>query len=308
MKYTEGISIICCCFNSSSRLSATLGALARLKLPTQFVELLLVDNNSTDNTAMLAVNEWQKFDSDIQLVLLREERPGLSYARRKGLINASYSYVLFCDDDNWLAEDYLLVGFKYMRKNSLVGACFGSVFPAYEKSPPYWISECLKYYAVGSISNRSCLVNPPIVPWGAGLWIRLESLLPDIEAGRESQLSDRRGNELSSGGDTEFCYWIRERGYEWHFEPQLVMKHFLPHSRMTKTYVRELVSKIGESQAIVKFYYGKNYDKSNYANISIIVDKLVSKLCSFSNYHRMFIEELKRQERIAFRRKWNELN
>jgi glycosyltransferase involved in cell wall biosynthesis len=69
------------------------------------VELLVIDNNSTDNTAAL-VQDWQK-SATVKSRLLRAEKPGLSEARNVGLCHAVGKVIAFTDDDCRVAPDYI---------------------------------------------------------------------------------------------------------------------------------------------------------------------------------------------------------
>lgn len=250
----KGISIIVCCYNSSKRIKETLEHLARLKVNSS-VELLLVDNNCNDQTVDIAIKTWENNGEPYPLSILKESQPGLSYARKCGVSASKYDLILFCDDDNHLAENYLEVGEKFMRANPSVGACFGNAKPYFEKEAPEWIFPFLESYAIGPNSLESGIVNPPRVPWGAGLWMPaqfLHSVWPDKKA---SILADRTGKSLSSGGDTELCYWAKEAGYTWYYLSELQFKHVVPAERMNKNYLRELHQKFGEADFLIAHYY-----------------------------------------------------
>ena len=103
-----GISIVICCYNSESRIGKTLQVLSGLKTTGGYPwEVVLVDNNSTDNTGGVARKVWQQVSEPVPLIVLKENNPGLSFARKRGAREAHYAYLVYCDDDNWLAENYL---------------------------------------------------------------------------------------------------------------------------------------------------------------------------------------------------------
>lgn len=58
---TRGVSVVICCYNSTSRLEATLSHLARQRITQQLDwEVIIVDNGSDDATAELAYRLWPK--------------------------------------------------------------------------------------------------------------------------------------------------------------------------------------------------------------------------------------------------------
>ena len=56
-------SIIICCFNSAKRIEPTLGHIAKQNSSHFKFEVILVDNNSTDETQTISLNIWNSFNS-----------------------------------------------------------------------------------------------------------------------------------------------------------------------------------------------------------------------------------------------------
>lgn len=99
-------SIIIVTRDRADDLRPTLVALAGINIPAEFeVELLVIDNGSSDNTAEL-VRSCEIPGVSVRYIL--ENRPGLSYGRNRGLAEAKGEIILFTDDDvrppvGWLA-------------------------------------------------------------------------------------------------------------------------------------------------------------------------------------------------------------
>ncbi len=107
------VSIIVCTRNRAESLGRTLAALARLDVSSlPAVELVIVDNGSTDGTAELVRAAAGSFPYPMRLVSFPEK--GLSRARNAGVAEARHALILFTDDDclpepDWavrLAEAY----------------------------------------------------------------------------------------------------------------------------------------------------------------------------------------------------------
>src|SRR5262245_41018784 len=104
----QGVSVIVCCYNSADRLPETLKHIAMQNVPDSILwEVIIVNNNSTDETEKVAISEWSRYHLSVPFKVVNESKPGLNFARKKGVENAGFSLLLFCDDDNWLDEDYL---------------------------------------------------------------------------------------------------------------------------------------------------------------------------------------------------------
>src|SRR5258707_15236118 len=120
----SGVSVIICCFNSAARIAPTLEHLYNQKnISLSGWEVIIIDNCSTDNTSEKASKIWESFGPEKpRFKIVNESTPGLSTAREKGLDEAYYDYVLFCDDDNWLDENYLGIALNIMQNNPRIGA------------------------------------------------------------------------------------------------------------------------------------------------------------------------------------------
>jgi len=71
MMKNKGVSIIMCCHNSSHLLHNSLKHLANLDHPENLpVELIVVDNASTDETAEVAIAKWKEFDQPFPIIIL----------------------------------------------------------------------------------------------------------------------------------------------------------------------------------------------------------------------------------------------
>src|SRR5690348_6905842 len=103
-----GVSIVICFHNGANRLAQTIRHIALQRVPPDIPwELILIDNASTDQSARVATDEWQNHAVRSSLRVIAEPVIGLSYARARGFEEALYAYVILCDDDNWLDENYV---------------------------------------------------------------------------------------------------------------------------------------------------------------------------------------------------------
>jgi dolichyl-phosphate beta-glucosyltransferase len=91
------LSVVIPAYNEEERLSATLGRVADFAEKQDYnVEVIVVDNGSTDATADIA----KDFASRHAFIrYLREDRRGKGAAVRKGMLAGSGEYLLMCDAD-----------------------------------------------------------------------------------------------------------------------------------------------------------------------------------------------------------------
>jgi hypothetical protein len=110
-------------------------------------EVVLVDNVCSDDTVELAVNYWSCLETSIPLRITQEPILGLSPARIRGILSASYEYMLFCDDDTWLCAGYVKVSYEILSQHpggAAVGGWGNSVFEA-SKLPAWMSSDKFKF-------------------------------------------------------------------------------------------------------------------------------------------------------------------
>lgn len=100
------VSVIICTYNRVAYLPRTLEALASQTVPCQDFEILLIDNNSRDNTPEVC-RDFQEKHPELNFRYLVESRQGLSFARNRGIDEAQSDVLIFIDDDAFAAPDYL---------------------------------------------------------------------------------------------------------------------------------------------------------------------------------------------------------
>lgn len=137
------IAVIICTHNPRpDYLRRTLDALEAQTLPRQRWELLLVDNASSDPVASHCDLSWHPHARHI-----REDELGLAAARLRGIREAAGDLLVFVDDDNLLAENYLQLALEIGAKLPHIGVWGGQVHPIFEAPPPAWVASYLNLLA-----------------------------------------------------------------------------------------------------------------------------------------------------------------
>jgi glycosyltransferase involved in cell wall biosynthesis len=233
----SGVSIIICCYNSTPRIKSTLDHLARQTIIGSYpLELIIIDNASTDDLSGVVQEYWRYLGNPYPLRLIVEKIPGLSFARRRGVLNAMYNYGVFCDDDNWLANDYLQRVIDVFNCNPSIGVIGGASTPVLQQDPPPWFYSKCSFYAVGIQGEKTGDITQRHFLWGAGMAFRLDVLRSIYLADVNPLLSDREKKVLSYGGDGEICVWFILLGYRLFYDSELLFQHFIPKARLTHEY------------------------------------------------------------------------
>jgi glycosyltransferase involved in cell wall biosynthesis len=258
----KGISIILCTHNGASRLAPTLEHLCKL-LPVEATELVIVDNASTDHTFDFCSN-FLKSNCPFPWRIVYEENPGLVHARLKGIHEAHYDILLFCDDDNYLCADYLKIGFEIMITHQKIGALGGNGRPVFYSPKPDWFDRYSYSYAVGPQANTTgkLITSHPEIYGAASFW-RKQVLLDMYQRGFKALLTGRKGNQLISGDDVEWCFMIQLMGYEIWYDERLCFEHVMPENRLHWNYYLKLKRGISAGSALLFPYMLLLNDRKN---------------------------------------------
>lgn len=243
-----------CCHNSAARLPVTLAHLGAQKVSGNVPwEVILVDNASSDGTVEVARQAWEKHPA-APLHVIAEPRPGLAFARRRGVAEAQYEFISFVDDDNWVEEGWIERTATLLDDHPEVGALGGSSTAVFEETPPDWFFACKTLYAVSSENWPAGECPPTRTVWGAGMAIR-KAAWQDIESLDSAPLAiGRCGKTLGAGDDTELCYRLRLAGWKLWYEPQLRLQHYMPQGRLDWAYSRRLHRGSGASAVALSAY------------------------------------------------------
>ena len=215
-------------------------------------ELLLIDKASAEALADRFDLTWHPDARHI-----REEALGLTPARLRGIEDATNDLLIFEDDDNVLAPDYLQNALQIEREWPVLGAWGGGTRGVFDCPPPAWIKDYLGHLAIRG-SERIRWSNSPsdweARPFGAGLCVRA-SVAHDFAdcVGKDplARLLDRRGEALSAQGDTMICFCSIDRGLGIGIFPQLQLDHLIPKQRMTVGYIDRMMREGAASQVIL---------------------------------------------------------
>lgn len=254
MSRQEGISVIVCCYNSVERITPTLEHLFEQKVTQGFEwEIIVVDNNSSDDTSSKSKELYSQSGSSIPFNVVSEPNPGLSNARQAGFNASKYEIVLMVDDDNWLSSNYLDGIWSVFQKDDAIGMVGGLGIPELSEPAPEWFDRYAYCYATGP-QTKDGKAGFTEHLYGAGLALKL-SVLDTLKAnGFTSLLSDRIGNSLMSGGDTELCFAFRMAGAKLYYEPTISFKHELPQGRINWRYLRRLFHGFGLTKSRMDIY------------------------------------------------------
>jgi glycosyltransferase involved in cell wall biosynthesis len=273
-----GISIVICCYNSSSRLPNTLNHLIKQITHNKFsIEIIIVDNNSTDNTLLIAKKFEENFNFLFKINIVSEANQGILYARKRGVKEANFEYIIFCDDDNWLDKYYTLNVFNILSSDASIGMVGGRSIGVSSIDFPQWFNEFELAYAVGEPHSISKDISNYGQIWTAGMGSRKSLLLKVFDENFPFYCIGRSGENLTSGEDDEMCMRVLLLNFRLIYSKDLIFYHFIEPHRLTMEYKNALFKEFRHSTFIHQRYmvYYKISNKKNHISRVIYLLLLV---------------------------------
>jgi glycosyltransferase involved in cell wall biosynthesis len=255
------ISVVVCTYNPADQLLArALDAILLQDFDIAEWELLLVDNNSNPP---VSERPWIR-DRNVRVVT--ESEQGLSKARECGLRTARGSILVFVDDDNLLAPDYLR-NVNAIFRNPKIGVASGAIEPEYEKQPEPWFIPFEPMLAIRRFDTEwSYFTNIPLFnsyfAIGAGMAVRrevIEGYYRSISEG-DAYLPGRVGSDLSSAEDIDLDFFAISKGYLIGSVGSLKLRHVIPAARTTPDYVTRLAIASTRSAAELNAKWSRTFN------------------------------------------------
>ena len=258
------LSVVVCTYNRSRLLSHCIEALTAQSLDRRLYEVMVVNNNSTDDTQQVIDYFAQQYPN---IRSIQELQQGLSYARNRGWKEARGGYVAYIDDDarsnpNWC--DRILQAFETVTPQP--AAVGGEILPLYENSPPKWFSDDFERRTWGS--EKGFLKPPAAISGFSGSNMAFRKDLFEKYGGFSTSYG-MVGKKLCLGEDSEFFSRIYEFEPLFWYDPEIKVYHHVPSRNMHIAYRMARSFKSGEAVARI------DRKKSTSANRTRIAGRLI---------------------------------
>jgi glycosyltransferase involved in cell wall biosynthesis len=229
------VSVIICTYNRGIMLRPALESLLAQDAGDVSFEVIIVDNNSTDDTKRIA----QEFAAGREgWTYVFEAQQGLSHARNAGVARARAPIVAFTDDDVRVATNWVSEIKRSLDAHPEVAFVGGKVFPRWNGTPPRWLTK-LHWVPLAIVDHGD---EPFYVdasrPWcmvGANLSIRTSMLR---EAGGFAPRFQRVKNAIGSTEDHELQFRLWRAGLRGMYVPALRVEADVQQDRLRKAYHR----------------------------------------------------------------------
>ncbi|MBD1860896.1 glycosyltransferase family 2 protein [Trichocoleus sp. FACHB-46] len=218
-------------------------------------EILIVDNNSTDQTAEVIRTFQADWPNQYPIRYLFEGRQGSAYARQRAVQAAESELIGFLDDDNIPALDWVAAAYAFAQSHPRAGAYASQIHGDFEAAPPQNFRRIAGFLAITERGPQPLLYDPgkKLLPPSAGLVVRKSvwsRYVPQTFTlrGRVGQSQGQAIAASEPGEDLELLLHIQNAGWEIWYNPDMEMHHKIPHWRFERDYLLAMFRGIGLSR------------------------------------------------------------
>lgn len=222
------VSVIVCTRDRAAKLERCLQALRRVEHDD--LEILVVDNAPSDDATARLVSGLSGADPRLRYV--REDRPGLSRARNRGVAEAQAELLAFTDDDVcvdplWVAA--LVRGFQRDPRVACVtglvaGASLGVATEQYFDARVSWSSSCEQRFFEAARATHDSRLHPYAAgAFGTGASMAFRASLLRAIDGFDECLGT--GSEAGGGEDLDAFLRVLLEGGRISYEPAALAWH-----------------------------------------------------------------------------------
>src|SRR5215211_212490 len=240
-------SVVIATYNRADELARTLDSLRKLQVADPW-EVLIVDNNSRDNTKEVVLKAAEDFPVPLHYLFEREQ--GRSAALNTGIRAAKGEIIATTDDDVRLELGWLTNAERALQTLNC-DYLGGKALPIWSGQRPAWIPEGRSiHWAVIALLDYGPKPLPldDYVAIGVNMVFRREAF---DRAGLWDNTIGRKAGTLLGQEVREWATRARDAGLRGFYSPDLVVHHVIPEDRLTKKYFRRWFYWHGISRAIL---------------------------------------------------------
>lgn len=248
MQQTPDITVVICTYNRATYLPEALESLLKQTLPLNRFEVIVVNNNSTDETAFVCENFIQ-LHAEANFYYLNETEQGASFARNTGAALAKSPLLCFMDDDAVAYPNYLEKIIQFFAQYPHAGGLGGRIIPRYIPEEPKWMSHFVSSL-VGHFhySETITIFSANKYPLESNMIIRKVDF--DAVNGFNTALPGVKGTLRIGGEGKEFFLKIKALGRTIYYDPAIVVEHIVETKKLTPEYLYRVASGIGRGEMV----------------------------------------------------------
>lgn len=240
------LSVLICTYNREKYIGPLLESIAANDLSKEQYEIVLVDNNCTDNTKGVC-ETFAKTHRDIRFLYCVEPEQGLSAARNKAIKEAKGDFLVYIDDDALVDSWYLRTVYDYLTAHPEISAVGGPIIPLYETFEPKWMTRFTKELLCGYLyfGNKERTFPGKRYPGGGNAAYRADVFR---QVGLFNTALGRKGNSLMGAEEKDIFDKMTAQGMRFTYLPKMILHHIIPQKKLEADYFNRLTYQIGQSE------------------------------------------------------------
>lgn len=232
------ISLVVPTYNRADYLTKSLESFTSQSLDKNSYEIILVDNNSNDNTKSVFESFVKKY-TEHNWVYFFEPKQGLHYARNRGILLAKGHIVVFGDDDIEASPQWLELILDSFEKDNKIGVVGGPVYPLWDGQPPDWIydygtKDFHGVFAYLNYGGKSRYLEKEEYVFGCNFAIRKRIAIEINGSGPDTFPTNMI--HYSGRGECAMLDRVRDKGYKIYYAAKASVSHYTPISRCSLNY------------------------------------------------------------------------
>ena len=240
------LTAIICTYNREKYIGPLLESIAANDLEKSEYEILLVDNNCTDNTREIC-KAFAEAHKEVRFRYTTEPEQGLSAARNRGIKEAEGDIIVYIDDDALVDAHYLRDYAEWFKAHPDTMACGGPIEPLYETQEPKWMSPYTRALLTAWMNYGNKVREYPKgrFPGGGNAAYR-KSVFDKV--GLFNTELGRKGDSLMGAEEKDIFDKMHALGMQILYLPTPVLHHIIPQKKLEKDYFDRWTLQIGMSE------------------------------------------------------------
>ena len=225
------LSVVICTYNRSDLLPIVLESMTSQSIDQSQFEVIIVDNNSTDNSADIAQSFCEKYS---HFRLIHEPAQGLSNARNRGWKDSRGTYIAFLDDDAQADKSWcerIVNAFTTVKPQPV--AVGGQIRPHFQSPPPEWFMDS---FEVRSWGDKPHFLDSPYARFGfSGSNMAFLKKVLEQSNGFSPHLGIT-GATLRMGEESDLFSRIYQENPLFWYDPDILVYHWTPERNFSVMY------------------------------------------------------------------------
>jgi len=230
------VSVVVTTYNRADYLPRCLEAVAAQNIAPEVFDVIVVDNNSKDQTKEV-VQDFIHTHPRLNVHYYLETTQGTSFARNCGIQNARGEYILFTEDDAAPYSNWIRILMEQFKDPSLMCAGGSIILDYLGQKKPLYLEGDLQGLLGGfqlPYSVPTYVTTWTEYPWGGNMAFR-KSIFSDV--GLFNTEMGPSGKKRMTAEETEFIDRINKAGGKILYIPEARVRHFVPPERLQKSHL-----------------------------------------------------------------------